>query len=352
MWIGDMLLNLPKNNPLGSTGLIIAGFHRSGTSALTQMLHTAGFDAGDDLSKASEFNKVGHFESMEVVRLHDRIMGERGVEWTTPLSVGVEVSETHIEEIRAYIDQRAEKSKFWCVKDPRVVRFLHEWKAAGSNLKFLIVYRNPAESVYSLQRREMMKLVRSGGMREESMRFYENPDLGAQLWRDHNKALLEFAKQHPEDSAVVGHTAIANGFDVLDLMSKKLLEDMPTKQHSIGTFDEGLVTKNVPILNVKDPDLKQDIEQIWNEISSLDASAAWDGDRQIIERSLHLDANGTASESRLLRLQLEEANRIIRLQKDSVKLVRKVSQPPFSWYFLQRQKYRKICQDIAGSLKN
>ena len=54
--------------------LIIAGFHRSGTSLVSQLLHRAGLFLGYDLMGASFSNPHGHYEDIEVYDLHEQIL--------------------------------------------------------------------------------------------------------------------------------------------------------------------------------------------------------------------------------------------------------------------------------------
>ena len=64
-----------------SEQLIIAGFHRSGTSLVCQLLHRAGLFLGDELLGATFSNPNGHFEDAEVVELHERILADNGRTW-------------------------------------------------------------------------------------------------------------------------------------------------------------------------------------------------------------------------------------------------------------------------------
>ena len=50
-----------------SDQLIVAGFHRSGTSLVCQLLHRAGLFLGYDLLGPAFSNPHGHFEDTEVL---------------------------------------------------------------------------------------------------------------------------------------------------------------------------------------------------------------------------------------------------------------------------------------------
>ncbi len=351
------------------SGIMIAGFHRSGTSALTELLHCSGVSAGDDLMDGNEFNKNGHFESWAIVRLHDRIMNDSGCDWATPLSQRVQISMNDLEQMRDYARERESKGQYWIVKDPRSGRFLEEWKQAVPSLKFLIVYRDPAASIYSLQRRSMQLLMRSGGMNELNNRFIENPDLGPILWRDHNKKLMDFAQQHPNDCLVVGQASIMNGFDVIDAINKMFGFDIPDVGDQVDSLDKRLLTQDPPPLYVQSEELRNDILRVWDKLCDLDISDPADELRENAERNVILDTGSNAM-AQLLRVQVDEAIRIVRskeshnllrnvsyntsyhelteIKRHSEIIARRIMRPPFSWYFRRKQKYRKASSTILG----
>ena len=61
--------------------LIVAGFHRSGTSATAQLLHRAGLFLGDELLEATASNRYGHFEDREVVNIHHDLLADNDLTW-------------------------------------------------------------------------------------------------------------------------------------------------------------------------------------------------------------------------------------------------------------------------------
>src|SRR5580693_429281 len=76
----------------GSTALVVLGMHRSGTSALTGMLHHLGVALGDDLMPATADNPRGYWEHSDIVRANQAIMTALGWAWDDmrPLPPGFE----------------------------------------------------------------------------------------------------------------------------------------------------------------------------------------------------------------------------------------------------------------------
>ena len=65
----------------GSTALFVLGMHRSGTSALTGLLHRLGVVLGEHLLPASEDNPRGYWENADIVAVHERLMASLGWTW-------------------------------------------------------------------------------------------------------------------------------------------------------------------------------------------------------------------------------------------------------------------------------
>src|ERR1700690_93442 len=65
----------------GSTALVVLGMHRSGTSALTGMLHHLGVALGSRLMAASPDNPRGYWEHSDIVATHERLMAALGWGW-------------------------------------------------------------------------------------------------------------------------------------------------------------------------------------------------------------------------------------------------------------------------------
>ena len=64
----------------GSTALVVLGMHRSGTSALTGMLHRLGVALGEHLMPATNDNPRGYWEHADIVKVHERLMAALGWE--------------------------------------------------------------------------------------------------------------------------------------------------------------------------------------------------------------------------------------------------------------------------------
>jgi len=62
--------------------VIVTGSHRSGTSVTTYILQSLGINLGNNLLKGPEFsNPDGHFEDIDIMELHDKVLLENHMMW-------------------------------------------------------------------------------------------------------------------------------------------------------------------------------------------------------------------------------------------------------------------------------
>lgn len=308
----------PKRRELGH-GIVVAGFHRSGTSSVAGMLHNAGIGAGSDLMDATEDNSKGYFESWGLVNLHDRLMTTKGVDWATSLEQKTPSSEDALTEMRAYFEQRAENSDgAWCMKDPRIGRYMFEWKRAAPELKALVLYRLPNDSARSLQKRSMREYVQTRGTLEIPRRFYEDPDFALRLWVEHNEVYVKFCQSHPEDCIVIEHAAIMSGFNPLQAVSDTFGIDTPSSIAS-NFLDSSLLSQSRPTYVVS-AELRDRAIAVWDEYCELaDSDQYKSGASQSIEDQLILDTGGKLARAELLELFAKAALRELEEKHEAAK---------------------------------
>jgi hypothetical protein len=149
------------------TCIIVAGMHRSGTSATTRVINLLGADIASNLLPG---NERGHWESTTIYKLHDRLLHAVESAWDDPYPLVDGWLETHAarEAKRAIIEHIEEefgRSKLFVVKDPRVSRLLPMWLEAFGELSItpivVIPFRNPIEVAASLERRDRFPLAKS-----------------------------------------------------------------------------------------------------------------------------------------------------------------------------------------------
>lgn len=130
---GQNSFNIARHEPAtgqsGRKALLVLGMSRSGTSLLTNALHTLGAALPRDLLPPGPGNPFGHFEPRGLVALNDVILKALGRSWDDPRPIPPHwfrsvAAHTFQRQIRDQLAADFEGEALVVVKDPRVCRLL------------------------------------------------------------------------------------------------------------------------------------------------------------------------------------------------------------------------------------
>lgn len=249
-----------------SPPILIAGFHRSGTSAVARGFHNAGLDLGDELLGAEAANPYGHFEDTRVIEAHDDALARAGLTWKSPVPANASNDKRLRTDIDRIIQDRNTSEKPWGIKDPRLCLFLGQWLAASPSANVIVVFRRPADAIASLHRRHARRLVDTRGKDPSDRAFWEQPDLALELWNHYYEQLLA---QLPDLGQVFA----------VDFSDRACIERLPelaaARWHLPLTLDEplrldpdlGVSTKAVR--EVRDLSLMDRTRHTWERLSAI-----------------------------------------------------------------------------------
>lgn len=145
--------------------VIVLGMHRSGTSAVANLIASLGFDAGDNLMPADDYNPKGYWEDNDVYRLNNDILSAISLNWDDTekfqfrkVSVFLDfLKETFADRALAIIHNKLQKSKEIVIKDPRFsilmpfgISILNQIEAEKY---YILIHRNPVSVSQSLSKR-------------------------------------------------------------------------------------------------------------------------------------------------------------------------------------------------------
>jgi len=171
--------------------LVIAGMHRSGTSVMTSLLHSAGLFVGDRLMPAAESNPEGHFEDLDFCDLQRRALRANGLDTDGFVTESTTTMPPLLrDEAVAMIDVRRARGVPWGWKDPRNTLFIDFWSTLVPDAHWLFMVRSPWEVVDSLFRR---------GDRE----IQANPQSAVAIWAHYNRLVRDFVRADPSRSTVI-----------------------------------------------------------------------------------------------------------------------------------------------------
>lgn len=167
---------VPPPRAQDGRSVVVLGMHRSGTSVVTRVISLLGLRLcrPDDLYTAPD-NPTGHWESISLVAVNDRLLRQAGGTFTAPpdLPDGWErqpVATAAAERARAVFGY-AYPTGPWVWKDPRTCLTLPFWRAVlPDDLVAVYVHREPLEVAASLARREGLGKARAIAMWERYAR--------------------------------------------------------------------------------------------------------------------------------------------------------------------------------------
>ncbi len=252
-----------------SDQLIVAGFHRSGTSLVCRLLHRAGLFLGYDLMGAAFSNPYGHFEDTEVVKLHEQLLADNGRTWMVGEPFIPVIAESHWRGMERIIQRRNAEHRLWAFKDPRVCSFMMVWKHLLPGAKMLLVYRHFSDTTYSLGRRQSTELFSNPtGPQRMYRRFWEEPDLALRMWLTHNETLLAFAHTYPEDTLAVSMDMVQNGFPIVKAINRWWgfeLDEVATSE----VIDPTITERRAGRQPVSDRGLIDRVDATWQALEQL-----------------------------------------------------------------------------------
>jgi GT2 family glycosyltransferase/2-polyprenyl-3-methyl-5-hydroxy-6-metoxy-1,4-benzoquinol methylase len=177
--------------------IIITGMHRSGTSLTASLLQSVGVNIGKRLVGSDYGNIRGHFENIDFVNFHKKVLQENGLDDLGCVTQDcIQIQEHHLQQAKNLIETHQDFEHPWGWKDPRTVLFLDLWYQLIPGAKFIFVYRSPWEVVDSLYRRATDSAI------------LNQPELAIKTWQFYHHKLLDFYANCSEN------TILANVYQI------------------------------------------------------------------------------------------------------------------------------------------
>ena len=145
--------------------ILVLGMHRSGTSALTQLISQIGASLPKNPVPAGAANVKGHWEPQDLVNFNERILAELNSRWHDCRHLDLtQLSADRYSYYRQVIVQGVlaeyAESPLFVLKDPRICRLMPLWRDAleeiTADLSCVIIVRHPFEVALSLGERNRL----------------------------------------------------------------------------------------------------------------------------------------------------------------------------------------------------
>jgi hypothetical protein len=261
--------------------LLIAGFHRSGTSMVANMFHKAGLFMGNDLLSAKPSNPYGHFEAVEIMRFHNQVLKRNGTSWQFDgVAKELAFEETERDWLKNWINERAGWANSG-LKDPRLCLFLHEWVQICPEFFVVAIFRDFISTTRSLLNRHAADLLRYTGA-STHLRFWQEPELPYRMWLSYNRQLLDIVRCNPERSLALHHAHVLGGLDVLGAVEAKIPVGLKPID-SQALVDLTITETGARYLPPIGPELREDLVNTWKEIETVAGASGLDIERVMQE---------------------------------------------------------------------
>ena len=144
------------------TAYLVLGMHRSGTSAVTQVLALAGANLPENVMGGDEHNARGYFEPWKIAMFNDERLRAAGAAWDDVFAFPFRALPTRtdrawITRAEALFGEEFGDASWPLLKDPRVTVLLPLWRTALADLdvgvRCVIPVRHPLAVAGSLARR-------------------------------------------------------------------------------------------------------------------------------------------------------------------------------------------------------
>ena len=160
----DATMSRPPARPRAPrTAYLVLGMHRSGTSAVTQLLALAGAELPANVMPGDEHNAKGYFEPWKIAIFNDERLRAAGSAWDDPFAypyrrLPSDEERAWLDRACALFDEEFPKAAWPLMKDPRATVLLPMWLEVlarkGVQARCVIPVRHPLAVAGSLRRRD------------------------------------------------------------------------------------------------------------------------------------------------------------------------------------------------------
>jgi hypothetical protein len=226
--------------------ICMTGMHRSGTSLMASYFQVCGIQMGKKLVGPRPSNPQGHFEDLDFVELHKKILRSNKCKAFT-FRKNLHIRSDQIMQAKKFLEERCEIWDIWGWKDPRTSLFLNLWdeiaQELNQDIKYVFIYRDPYLVIDSLFRRGD-RFTRS------------KPWRSAISWLRYNTELLQFYQKNSKRCVIINIRGVTHN---AELGVKKLGEwlgyrlDQPftTVYHSKELATQELAQKGFYVNTIK-----------------------------------------------------------------------------------------------------
>lgn len=215
--------------------LVVAGMHRSGTSAMARLLSLVGGALPERVMEPGPDNPLGYWEPWEMVALDDAILRSIGSRWDNVFSVvdsdrAFAARDQFLDQAKAFLNLNFGDRDLLVMKDPRSSILTRFWRQALDEIAvdpvYVIMVRHPFEVAESLK-------ARNGTSRETALL----------LWTSYMLAVERDTRDAPRIFVDYGHL-LNDWRGVLDRVEATMGRPLPNRTPEAAAEVETFLSKS------------------------------------------------------------------------------------------------------------
>ena len=231
--------------PAGRSAYLVLGMHRSGTSAVTQVLALAGAALPANVMAGDEHNAKGYFEPWKIAILNDGRLRAGGAAWDDIFAfpyreLGPKEERSWLNRAEALVEEEYGATAWPLLKDPRITVLMPFWRTVLADLEIgarcVIPVRHPLAVAGSLARR-------NGFAPEKSVLLWSAYMMAAEAYtRDLPRAFVSYDGLLGDWRGQVARIEVAHGAPLPNLTAKagKSIDRFLTPELRHNAGEEGL----------------------------------------------------------------------------------------------------------------
>lgn len=175
--------------------IVVLGMHKSGTTLVSQMLHSSGINMGD-FDENISYDRGNQYEREEAFQLNLEILGapdDEVLDLALPQNLAMDVRQR--EKMQAMISENQATGQSWGFKDPRTSLTYPLWAEELPPHKIVVLFRDAAQ-VWPRYIWAGKRLYHTNFSRAYAY---------VQRWQEHNLSLLKYLQETSMDYLVLNY---------------------------------------------------------------------------------------------------------------------------------------------------
>jgi len=188
--------------------VVVLGMHRSGTSAVANVLHALGVHMGDHLFEANRWNIHGYYEDIDFFDVNVELVHAAGGHWGNPPEAARirEVGAWFIPQMTQIVRWKERARSTWGWKDPRTAITMGVWweamqQVGVQDVRVVRTSRSQFGMLESLAKRAREASALAVETGEEDAGLAEMATWTGERWaaliHEYELRALQFLREHP-----------------------------------------------------------------------------------------------------------------------------------------------------------